>query len=123
MGRAFIFALDAILILACGEKKGGYIPEDGLIFVENDTDWGVLYTLEDLDAGIIIAEGNVPAGQRVQLVQEPIKGGTRVRLTLVARHGTTNSAKLEFVVDGNVTYRVPSIGAWGSGHLPVERVG
>jgi len=109
--------------VACGGKKGGYIPEDGLIFVEDGTDWGVMYTLEDLDAGVVLAEGNVPPGERVQIVQEPLKGGTRVRLTLVARHGTTNSAKPGFVVDGNITHRVPSIGTWGSGHLPVERVG
>ena len=109
--------------VACGGKKGGYIPEDGLIFVENGTDLGVMYTLEDLDAGVVLVEGNVPPGERVQIVQESLKGGTRVRLTLVARHGTTNSEKQEFVVDGNVTYRVPSIGTWGSGHLPVERVG
>ena len=91
-----------VLAMACG--GGGYVPEDGLIFVQNETNWGVMYTLEDLDEGVVLAEGNVPPGEKLQIVQEPLKGGTRVRLTLVARHGTTNSAKLEFVVDGNVTY-------------------
>jgi len=97
--------------------------EDGRIFVENQTNWGVLYTILDHDSETVITEGNVEANTKKEITVDPIKGGTRITLRLVARHGTTNSAELELTIDGNITVRVPNTGTWGSGHLPTEIIG
>lgn len=113
------------IILGCGggASTTSAFMEDGRIFVENQTNWGVLYTILDHDSETVITEGNVEANTKKEITVDPIKGGTRITLRLVARHGTTNSAELELTIDGNITVRVPNTGTWGSGHLPTEIIG
>lgn len=113
------------ILLGCGEKSSttSTFMEDGRIFVENQTSGGVFYTLLDHDSEAVITEGNLEANTAREITTDPIKGGTRITLRLVARIGTTNSAELDLTIDGNVTVRVPNTGTWGSGHLPTEIIG
>ena len=115
----------AWIFFGCGgdSSSTSAFMEDGRIFVENQTSGGIWYTIRDHDSETVIAEGEIEANTTREITRDPIKGGTRITLRLVARLGTTNSAELDLTMDGNVTVRVPNTGTWGSGHLPAEIVG
>lgn len=100
----------AWIFLGCGggSSNTSISMEDGRIFVENQTNGGILYTIVDHDSKAVIAEGNIDANMTKEITTDPIKGGTRITLRLVTRIRTTNSAELNLTIDGNVTVRVPN---------------
>lgn len=98
-----------------GKEVKKHTGKDGRILLLNETARDMDVTYVHADQGQI--DTTVPAGEKMDVSKAVLKGGSEVTVKVEAVTSTRPWANITVTIDGNVTIRITSLGAWGANAL------
>ncbi|HIE03377.1 MAG TPA: hypothetical protein EYP61_01320 [Candidatus Latescibacteria bacterium] len=115
--KTLLVWLGAFLVLACGGGgTSSRLPEDGRVFVRNDTPQsGYPYPvsveyLHPGETGPEPVEVTVEPGETEEVTKDVLKGGTKVTFTIIGHTPRQQPrAEVEVTIDGSITIVVTRV--------------
>jgi len=109
----------SVMLGGCGgESTTERKAKDGRILVWNDLGNPIRTSYLDEELGQV--DTMIDPGETEETTRRSIKGGTIVKVTVEVPGSTWRPLEVDVKVDGNVTMRIYTATAWGSGELGYE---
>lgn len=106
-----------LVVAQCGDEGPSKArpARHGRILLSNETDVTMEVSYVHPDEGQI--DTTVPAGEKMDVSQAVLKGGSEFTVRVEALTQPRTWSDVMVKIDGNVTIRITSLGAWGANEL------